>query len=186
MDFLEPVDRRELILKYGIAANLNIFIETGTYLGDTTDYMKDHFKELYTIELGEDLWKRACARFQDVHKITCFHGDSGIVLPQILDLINEPALVWLDGHYSGPPTARGDLDSPVKAEIECLLNDGRPHIILIDDARVFEGPEPRYTGYPPLAWVESQANEHGYDYVLSDDVIRLTPVGWTPKKSYKG
>ena len=35
--------------------NYNIFVETGTYLGETIFEMEKYFKELHTIEIKEEL-----------------------------------------------------------------------------------------------------------------------------------
>jgi len=82
-----------------------IFIETGTYMGDMVDAVKD-FKKIYSIELSENLYNQATARFSKYPHIKIMHGDSGKVLPTIIDAISEPCLFWLDGHYSGGITAR--------------------------------------------------------------------------------
>ena len=50
------------------------------------------------------------------------------------------ACFWLDGHYSGPGTARGSVVTPILRELEIIAprykaaND----LILIDDARLFD------------------------------------------------
>lgn len=177
-DSLEPEDRREVLRQLGREYGLNIFIETGTNQGLTPLALKDSFEQLFTIELDDQLFVRATQMFTNTANVTCLHGDSTFELPKVLAEIDEPALVWLDGHYSGPGTAHGAESSPIREELEILFNDGRPHVILVDDARIFEGgPEhdlyPHYATYPSLKWVEEYAGEFGYSYDLRDDIIRL-------------
>lgn len=176
----EPEERRELLRWFGHDYKLNIFIETGTNQGKTPLALHPYFGQLYTIELDWELYQEAQQLFAETDNVQCWFGDSTIVLPKVLAEIAEPALVWLDGHYSGPGTAHGEKSSPICEELEILFADGRPHVILVDDARIFDGgPEhtlyPHYLEYPSLDWVEALAIEHGYHYTLLDDIIRLTP-----------
>ena len=87
---------------------LKNFVETGTYVGDTLDYIAKAGIKCTSIELSKELYKAACNRFKGVGNIRLLQGDSGKVLPQLLEQISEPTLFWLDGHYSGGTTARGD------------------------------------------------------------------------------
>lgn len=178
--YMSAEDRREVLLTYGRMFNLQVFIETGTNTGDTPWALMHAFVDLYTIELDETLFQDANNRFVQQPNVHVIHGDSTYVLPQILAKINVPALVWLDGHHSGGATARGDLDTPVVQELEALFADTRKHVILVDDARIFKGQpehddEPHYHDYPSCEWVQEQAEANGYDYLLLDDIIRLTP-----------
>ena len=94
--------------------------------------------------------------------------------PELLHDIHEPALFWLDGHYSGGFTARGDKETPVEAELRAILaHPVKGHVILIDDARCFTG----VNDYPPISamqrWVQ-EANA-GYTCEVDTDIIRILP-----------
>lgn len=177
---LEPEARRDLLRTYGEMYGLDVLVETGTNEGKTPLALKDSFADVYTIELDPLLHSCAVSLFADTPNVTCVHGDSAHVLPGVLAEFDGPALVWLDGHYSGPGTAHGPDSSPIRDELRILFDDGRKHVILVDDARIFDGgPEhllyDHYLEYPSLDWVEDFAIDHGYDYCLQDDIIRLTP-----------
>lgn len=177
---LEPEGRRELLRAYGQFCSLHVLIETGTNEGLTPFALMNSFRELHTIELDDQLYARAVNMFAPYLNVRCHHGDSRDVLPDVLASIDEPALVWLDGHYSGPGTAHGVESSPIREELRILFEDGRTHVILVDDARIFDGgPEhelyPHYELYPSLQWVKEYANEHDYSYTLENDIIRLLP-----------
>lgn len=75
-------------------------IETGTFLGDTTDHFKEKFKKIFSVELSESLAIRAKERFRNNSNIKIMHGNSEHLLPEILKALDKPALCWLDGHYS--------------------------------------------------------------------------------------
>ena len=80
--------------KYGY----KLFIETGTYLGDMMEAQKEHFEKLISIELSAVLHQKAMKRFEQYSHINILQGDSGIVINEIINSTNEPALFWLDGH----------------------------------------------------------------------------------------
>ena len=58
--------KKELIKKYSIKYKTNIFIETGTYLGEMIYSQKNNFKSIYSIEIQPDLYKASQA-FQQQH-----------------------------------------------------------------------------------------------------------------------
>jgi hypothetical protein len=119
----------------------DIFIETGTYNGDMVYDVIPFFRQIYSIELSDFYYEKGCKRFQKHSKVKLLHGQSGIQLPELLNHIDTPCLFWLDAHYSGGKTAKGDLETPIIQEVNCILNHplADKHVILIDDARCFVG-----------------------------------------------
>jgi hypothetical protein len=94
--------------------------------------------------------------------------------PEILAKINQPALFWLDGHYSSGITARGQQDTPIILELQAILSaKDLGHAIVIDDARDF-GSAP---DYPSLADVRSMILSRwpDRDIRISNDSIQITP-----------
>lgn len=166
--------RREVLRDYGQRFNLRVFVETGTAGGDTPAALIDDFDQLYTIEIGDAAYAAATVRFAGT-RVNCLHGDSGALLSRVLFMINDaPALIWMDGHYCGGD--RGDKDTPIIEELEAVFASGVPHVILIDDARLFEGMS--HYGehdWPHIDQIRQMASDHGYDYLVADDIIRLTP-----------
>jgi hypothetical protein len=118
---------------------IDSFVETGTYLGDTTSNAAAIFDEIHTIELSKELCLKAKARFKDYKNVTVYQGDSGVVLRHVLPNIRGRSLFYLDGHYSGHVTAKGFSFTPVLEELEAIENANKSDsIILIDDIRVFQ------------------------------------------------
>src|SRR5260221_8808995 len=114
--------------------------------------------------------------FKFIPQVHCWWGDTTDVLPLVLQSIYQPALVWLDSHFSGQGTARGTISTPIREELRILFEDGRPHVILVDDARCFGGGAEHdlyehYADYPSLKWVEDYATRNGYRFELEDDIM---------------
>ena len=78
--------KRAVIKQYAKKFSPSIFIETGTYLGDTVAAVKNLFSEIHSIELGENLAKEARKRFAKYSHIKIHQGDSAIVLPEIFKI----------------------------------------------------------------------------------------------------
>jgi hypothetical protein len=145
-----PENKHNLINDIARQYELNILVETGTYLGGLIYKFKNRFKKLYTVELAEELYINATQKFEPYHHIFPIFGDSGEVLSNLVPKLDEPALFWLDGHYSGGFTAKGELDAPIGKELSAIISAierGISHVILIDDARLLIN-ETSYTGYP--------------------------------------
>jgi hypothetical protein len=117
-------------------------VETGTFVGDTTAFLAERCPRVITIELDPDLAARARARFEDHPGVRVVEGDSGALLGGLLHDLHEPALFWLDGHFSGPhegiQTARGRTDTPLLEELKALADwkFAKDSVVLIDDARL--------------------------------------------------
>jgi hypothetical protein len=164
--------KQEIVASVATSFGLRTLIETGTYLGDMVQSQRENFDLIYSIELGVELSRRAERRFRRAAHIRIIQGDSGVVLPVLLREITVPCLFWLDGHYSGGITAQGIVDSPVLSELRTILaHPLRNHVILIDDARCFDGTH----GYPTLQQLERLVSTTRSDVSLStyDDVIRI-------------
>lgn len=152
------------------------FIETGTYFGRTLASIAETGIDCTSIELSEELYERARDRFKNHENVTLFMGDSAERLPEILKQVTGPALFWLDGHYSAGITASGRMQTPISAELEAILQHPiKKHVILIDDARCFDGTN----DYPHLDNLLRTIRKDGsYRAEVSTDIIRLVPRIW--------
>jgi hypothetical protein len=165
--------KRRIVREYGKRHNVRVLIETGTWCGDMVAYCRDSFRAIYSIELDPELAAHAQRRFRDDRHIRVLHGDSGKLLPGILSEINEPAVFWLDGHFSGPGTGRGEKDTPLEEELDAIaLHHIKNHVILVDDVRMFGT-----TDYPPLEMIERKflALNPQCTFEVSDDILRFAP-----------
>jgi hypothetical protein len=151
------------------------FVETGTYMGQMSWHASRLFRTVHTIELSPTLAKRAVEMFAGRSNVTVHPGDSARVLPELLRTIDTPCIFWLDGHYSGDVSARGDSDTPILAELEAIAaHRVRPHGILIDDCRVFGTDD----AYPTLGEVIAclRRIDPGFKIGVACDIIWAAPV----------
>jgi hypothetical protein len=170
-----PEFKQALIRGLGRSHGLRVLVETGTFLGNTVAANLDAFQVIHSIELSEEFYRRARRRFAQFPKVRLWHGDSTYVLASILGDIDEPAVFWLDAHFSGTGTARGASDTPIGAELQIIARHPvKRHLILIDDARCFDGTN----SYPTIDECRVLATQLWPDhrFVVEDDIIRIIPV----------
>ena len=147
---LPPLLKRSFL--HGIAKRegMAVLVETETYLCDTSWWLKGVFSRIHTIEVDPFLCAAAGRRFSRFPHVSVHLGDSSAVLPSIITGISQPALYWLDGHYSAGITGSGTLECPVMAELDAIYElSTAPFIIVIDDARCF-GQDPAYPSMTEL------------------------------------
>lgn len=152
-----------------------VFIESGTFRGDTVAAMRPYFDRLISIELFDDLHKAAAVRFADDAAVTIIKGDSGKVMPEILRELDSPAVFWLDGHFSGDGTALAeDTQCPIIAELAAIAaRNHKSDIILIDDARLFGW----RVGYPKITRMKDITAKDFPHHVLhiQEDILVISP-----------
>lgn len=161
------------IAEYQKRYRCNVLIETGTYLGDMIEAQKNNFSRLFSVELSPELYQQAVERFRKSPHISIVQGDSGKVLPALLAEIAEPAIFWLDGHYSDGITAMGDKECPIIEELSAIFSVPTHHpVILIDDARCYTGKG----DYPTIPQLKSfvDSTRPGYDLEVKNDIICFT------------
>ena len=167
--------KQQAVLDLAHRAHTHTLIETGTFYGEMIEAMRRHFRRLYSIEIQPELATKAQQRFAKYPHITVLQGDSATALAQVVKTLSEPCLFWLDGHYSGGVTGRGVLDSPIAQELSTIFaHPVRDHVVLIDDARCFNGTE----GYPTLEELRSLVKQERPEWAfeVKDDIIRCGPA----------
>jgi hypothetical protein len=133
-----PAAKRAHLLRLLNERRHTVFVESGTYLGDTVAFIAPHAAEVVSVELHDELWQRAVERFADIPNVDIRHGDAFELVPAIVAQVAAPPLIWLDGHYSGEGTASGRESEPA-ARILSSLGDVSPAgtTVVIDDLRLF-------------------------------------------------
>lgn len=168
-----PESAKRATLRHVARQNsLRLFVETGTFRGETLKYLEPDMEVLHSIELSTDFYVQAKKEFSGHKKIHLHQGDSAEILPQILAEISQPALFWLDAHFSGKDTAMGSEETPIIKELTAVFSQGQcGHCILIDDAGDFSS----NPAYPDLHEIKTLAEKAGYSYECRFNLIRLLP-----------
>jgi len=122
----------QLFKKY--KGNHKLFFETGTHKGDgVQNALNMGFEEVISIEILPELYEGCVNRFKGKEdKVHLFLGDSNERMEEMLELIKEPSLIFLDGHF--------DNGNPLWKELEILKNHPiKTHTIIVDDMPNYYG-----------------------------------------------
>ena len=164
--------KQRVLRSYAKWYGISVLVETGTFMGDMVEAIQRHFGRVFSIELSPELYRRAHERFATCQNVQILQGDSTAVLPKVLEQIREPALFWLDGHYSEGITALGERETPILAELDHILRHSvKEHVILIDDARCFNGTH----DYPTLSELKRFVEERRPNarFEVETDIVRI-------------
>lgn len=164
--------KQQIVARHASSFGARTLIETGTFHGDMVYAMRRHFTKIVSVELSTTLYREARRRFQRYSHIEILNGDSGEVLPRVLTNLSEGCVFWLDGHYSAGDTAKASIETPIIQELQTILEHPiQEHVILIDDARLFDGTH----DYPTLDDLRALLTRYRPDWsvLVQHDVIRL-------------
>lgn len=160
--------------------SLDCFVETGTFQGNTAAWAAQKFPRVITVELSPTYHAAAVARFSAADNIVPLFGDSKKVLQDVVPKLTLPALFWLDAHWSGADTAGRESECPLLDELRLINASALPHIVLVDDARLFLAPPPpphRADQWPSFREVIGVLGGGGRRFVaLFEDVLIAVPA----------
>jgi len=149
------------------------WVETGTFLGKTTNFLRERYPHVYTIEPEIKLYNDALKRFIGKN-VTLYNDVSENVFPNLLKKLSGDVNFWLDGHYSEGVTFKGDKDCPVEDElnlIEANLNNFNKITILIDDVRCFLPTNSDYPDYPSIDYLVDWARRFNMSWRIEHDIF---------------
>ena len=174
MGIIAPYFPTEMATKLAGMAKAEVFVETGTYMGNTSIWASCQFKTVHTIEWSEVYFREIKDKLLPYKNIFSYLGNSRDVLPKILLGINANTIFWLDAHYSMPESAGKEEPCPLLKELEVVLSREHDDIIIIDDARCLLGAK----GWPSMnelyKKIESSSvkNKH---IAVCDDIVYIVP-----------
>jgi hypothetical protein len=153
----------------------DMLIETGTYLGETTAYFASRARRVVSIEIEPALHARAARLFADAPSVEILLGDGMEIVPRLVGELESPCLIWLDGHFSGGITGRGELEEPAVEILRRIREQSPPRgmTIVVDDLRLF-GSDP---AAPGLAALVDAARETFPDAQLTAELDALVIRG---------
>jgi hypothetical protein len=116
-------------------------VETGTFLGDTTELMSQTGLPVFTFELNPRNYGYARARFWRTRNVKLLHGDSRTGLRRLFEgalhsLSSGTLFFYLDAHWND--------DLPLAEELDVIFGRCPLAVVMIDD---FEVPSDAGYGY---------------------------------------
>ena len=152
--------------------NEGIWIETGTYLGDTTKKLSKIGLEVVSIEPDNRLFEFSLNRLKRFSNVNIKHGTSETLFSGICSSITSKANFWLDGHFSGDVTYLGETVSPIRFELKCIskiLEKGIRVSVFIDDFRLFVDRSEQ--GYPAPSEIVEWAKTNNLGWTVEHDIF---------------
>jgi hypothetical protein len=162
---------------------IGVFIETGTFQGDSVAAVRPTFQELHTCELSPELHAAATQRFADDPAVHCHRGSSPERLRALAAIhARHPVMYWLDAHWcSATHTAGQESQCPLLEELEAIAPLHPESIVWIDDARYFMSPPTaplEARGWPTFQQVidRLQSLSARHHLVFANDTILFHPA----------
>ena len=167
--------KQSVLLRY---ATYSPWIETGTYIGDTTEFLAVNYPQVISVEPSDTYFRKASERFKAHKNVTLINSTSEEILPKLVEewLHQPPARLnfWLDGHWSAGDTFKGVQDTPVLFEllnIEKLIQIGVNVNIFIDDLRCFDHNLSEYSTYPDRSTLIMWAMKLNLWWTIEHDIL---------------
>jgi hypothetical protein len=147
------------------------WIETGTYLGDTTSKLAKIANRVISIEPQAKLSLFSSKRLKRKKNVEVINATSESSIVRVLEGISGPTCFWLDGHYSGDVTFQGTEISAISIELAAISNylvDNQV-IVFVDDFRLFVNSV--VTGYPDQFTLLEWARENALAWTVEQDIF---------------
>lgn len=131
-----------ILENYPRLKTLSSFIETGTYMGDTTRLMSKYFLDVYTFEINSKLFIESQNKSLDCMIKNTHHylGNSYDLLNKILKIDTRGSMFFLDAHQSGRDTSNNGVELvPLYKELDTInrLYPKQFGVVCIDDYRLW-------------------------------------------------
>ena len=165
--------KQQTVLRNGLKDA--VWIETGTFLGDTTALMAATGNLVFTIEPEPNLYLRAVERFQGMSNVTVINELSEIAMPKLLSEKRGAVNFWLDGHYSGGITFKGPKDTPLADELREIAKSRTNMtdiVVMVDDIRCCDPRHSEYQEvYPSLDFLVDWARANYFSWRIEQDIF---------------
>jgi hypothetical protein len=174
--------KQNCLIRNGISGAT--WVETGTFLGETTSLLAEHSTMVYSIEPEPKLFARAKELFAGRQNVEIINGVSEDVFPGLLPKIQGDVNFWLDGHYSAGITFKGKVDTPIGDELRSIsenLSHFNRVTVLVDDVRCFDPRLEEFSTYPSIDFLVDWARTNKFSWHIEHDIFiaqnhQSTPV----------
>ena len=151
-----------------------VWIETGTYLGGTSEYLAKRFPKVISIEPSDYFFNYASLRLKKFGNVTVLKGTSEDLFENALVSAGPILNVWLDGHYSEGGTFLGTSVTPIIDELLAISKHKSKFdslVVFIDDIRLFARSDNSETGYPPIQTLIDWCRDNRFSWQIQNDIL---------------
>lgn len=138
----------------------DVFIETGTYLGVTTQFLARRGKPVHSVEINEECFQKAKALLRDEALVNLELGNSLKFLSRLTesDLAKRDLVfIYLDSHWYD--------HLPLREEIALIAKNHPRAVVMIDDFKIEDDEGYGYDSYDDaqevtLAFLKEELRQH--------------------------
>ena len=164
-----------------VSNNLNesLWIETGTYYGETTKLLSKISKKTISIEADKNLYETSKKKLKDLKNIEILNGKSEDLLNKVIseNLDFKNICIYLDAHLCqdhlrntktfGSETTATPILNELEVVSKYIINFEKI-VVLIDDIRLFQG---SFQNYPNKNALVDWCKENNFIWEIEHDIF---------------
>ena len=170
-------------IKHRIIKNNNLvnslWIETGTYYGETTRILSEISSKTISIEADKQLYNLSRKKLANLSNVEIVLGNSKEILPNIINsnLKYDNICFYLDAHLCHDHLkdvktfGNEDSETPIRMELSYIENSFKNFKkinILIDDIRFFRG---KFQNYPNINYLTDWCEKNNLEWKIEQDIF---------------
>ncbi len=170
-------------IKHQVLINNNysdsLWIETGTYYGETTKLLSKISKKTISIEADKELFETSKKKLKNLKNVELFNGKSEDLLDKLIseNLDFKNICIYLDAHLCQDHLKKiqtfgsEDTATPILKELEIIkkyYGKFEKINVLIDDIRLFYG---NYQNYPDKNILVDWCKENIFSWEIEHDIF---------------
>ena len=170
-------------IKHQVLINNNygdsLWIETGTYYGETTTLLSKISKKTISIEADKELFETSKKKLKNLKNVELFNGKSEDLLDKLIseNLDFKNICIYLDAHLCQDHLKNiqtfgsEDTATPILKELEIIkkyYGKFEKFNVLIDDIRLFYG---NFQNYPDKNILVDWCKENNFSWEIEHDIF---------------
>ena len=171
------------VIKHQILMNNNLkdslWIETGTYYGETTKLLSKISKKTISIEADKNLFETSNKILKNFKNVEILNGKSEDLLDKVIskNLNFKNVCIYLDAHLfqdhlkNTKTFGNENTATPILDELEIItkyLANFEKIVVLIDDIRLFQG---KFQNYPNKNTLVNWCKENDFLWEIEQDIF---------------
>ena len=171
------------IIKHQILMNNNLkdslWIETGTYYGETTKLLSKISKKTISIEADKNLFETSNKILKNFKNVEILNGKSEDLLDKVIskNLNFQNVCIYLDAHLcqdhlkNTKTFGNENTATPILNELEIVskyVSSFEKIVVLIDDIRLFKG---KFQNYPDKNTLVNWCKENNFLWEIEQDIF---------------